>query len=185
MLVPQCLIARRYWWPGLSSQILKYVQSCTKCLSRNIPPHLKLRPLIIPDEIPKLFERIAVDVQGPFRTSTKGNKYLITFFIVHSRWIEAFLVKETTAETAADLLIREIILRYGTIRSFLSDRGSNFLSQIINETCKKFQITKVDIAAYLPQSNAKLERIHRTYSDAISKFVDISQVDWDEYFPYI
>lgn len=44
---------------------------------------------------------------------------------------------------------------------------------------------KLDIAAYHPQPNAKLERIHRTYSDAISKYVDSTHTNWGDFFPYV
>lgn len=64
------------------------------------------------------------------------------------RWKEAFPVKEATAEVVARLFVPEIILRYGPVGSLLSDRGSNFLSQIIRETCKLFRVCEIDIAAY-------------------------------------
>ena len=178
-------ISKNYWWPEMSNQVFNYVRSCPKCLSRNVPPHMRIRSPSLHDEIPQLFERIAVDVQGPFHKSDRGNRFIITFLDIHSRWIEAFCVKDTKAESIAHLFITEILLRYGPVRSLLSDRGPNFLSEIIRATCKIFRIHKIDIAAYHPQSNAKLERIHRTYSDAISKYVDSTQSDWDEYFPYI
>lgn len=57
--------------PGLSYSVFKYVKSCTKFLSRNMPPHMKVRVPIIPDDIPQLFERVAVDVHGRFRSSNK------------------------------------------------------------------------------------------------------------------
>jgi transposase InsO family protein len=47
------------------------------------------------------------------------------------------------------------------ITQVLSDRGSNILTAVIREVCKIFRIQKVDIAAYHPESNANIERVHR------------------------
>lgn len=176
-------ISRNYWWPAMSTDVIKYIRSCMKCQNRNFPPNMRRRDPIIGDEIPKLFERIAIDVQGPFKTSKKGNKFILTFLDVHSRWIEAFCLPEINEKIVADLLVNQIILRYGPVREILSDRA--FLGNVIKEVCKIFRIGQIQIAAYHPQSNATLERVHRVYNDSLSKYVNTNQDDWDEYFPFI
>lgn len=178
-------LSKHYWWPGMSYQVYKYVRSCKECSHRNIPPHMRVRAPAVKDEVPRLFERVAVDVQGEFTMSKNGNRFLVTFMDVHSRWIEAFPVKEVSALTIAKLLVKEIILRYGPIRILSSDRASNFLSDVIRETCRIFQIQKMNIAAYHPEANAHVERVHRVYSDAISKYINLNHNDWDEIFPYV
>lgn len=178
-------ISKSYWWPGMSKDVLEHVRACTACQTRNFSPHMRVRMPIVDDKVPRLFERISVDIQGPFTKSKKGNLYIITFLDLHSRWIEGFCNNSDTAETVANLLVKEIILRYGPVRSLLSDRGSNFISDIIRETCKLFRVAKIETAAYHPESNGKVERVHRIYSDALSKYVNTNHNDWDEYFPYV
>ena len=178
-------IAKSYWWPGMSADVLKYVRSCTACQTRNFSPQMRVRTPVVDDKVPRLFERLSVDIQGEFTKSRRGNRWIVTFLDIHSRWIEGFCVSSINAEDVARLLVNEIILRYGPTRSLLSDRGSNFTAQIIRETCKLFQIAKIETAAYHPESNAKVERVHRIYSDALSKYVNPSHSDWDEYFPFV
>lgn len=177
-------LTRRYWWPGISGEVFKYVQSCKECQQRNFSPNMKTRQPIL-KEVPQIFERVSIDIQGEFTPSKKGNRWIVTFMDIHSRWIEGFPVSDISALTIAKLLVEQIILRYGPIRSLLSDRGSNFLSDIIRETCRIFQIQKLNIAAYHPESNAHVERIHRVYSDSISKHINPKHDDWDEIFPFI
>lgn len=179
-------VSKNYWWPpGMSKDVFQYVRSCSKCQARNVPPHMRSREWLVKDPIPKLFDRVSVDIQGEFTTSQNGNRWLVTFMDVHSRWIEGFAIKDISALSIAKLLIKEIILRYGPIKSLLSDRGSNFLSAVIREICKIFRIQKVDIAAYHPESNANVERVHRVYSDMLSKYVNEEHNDWDEIFPFV
>ena len=178
-------LSKHYWWPGMSREVHAYVNSCQECAHRNVPPHMRVRAPAVKEDIPRLFERVSVDIQGEFTKSKQGNRWLVTFLDVHSRWIEGFAVSDISAYEIAKLLVTQIILRYGPIHSLLSDRGSNFLSQIIRETCRIFRIQKLNIAAYHPESNAHVERIHRVYSDSISKYIGDKHDDWDEIFPFI
>lgn len=103
----------------------------------------------------------------------------------HSRWIEGFAIKEISASTIAKLLVEQVVLRFGPVHSLLSDRGSNFMSQITREVCKLFRIQKIDIAAYHPESNAHVERIHRVHLDMLSKYVNSDHTDWDKIFLFL
>ena len=62
------------------------------------------------------------------------------------------------ATVIARLLIDEIISRHRTPRVWLSDRGTNFLSTIVAEVCKIFQIQKVNTSSYHPQTDGLVDR---------------------------
>ena len=176
---------KRYFWPGMSKDIREYVESCPQCQARNTNPQQRVRAPAILETIPSLFERVAVDVQGEFKESAKHNKYIVTFICLSSRWIEAFAISNCKSSTIAKLFVSQILLRYGPVRSLLSDRGSYFLSKLTRHVLKIFNVTKLDIAAYHPESNAKVERVHRLYNDMISKYVNDQHNDWDEWLPFV
>ena len=67
----------------------------------------------------------------------------------------------------------------------LSDRGKNFLSKLIAEVCKIFQIHKVNTSSYHPQSDGLVERFNSTLWQSLSMYVAKDQKDWDEYIPLI
>jgi hypothetical protein len=46
-------------------------------------------------------------------------------------------------------------------------------------------VKKINIAAYHPESNSKMERVHRLYNDMISKYVNDAHDDWDHWLPYV
>ena len=60
----------------------------------------------------------------------------------------------------ARLLVNEIIARHGASRVLLSDRGTNFLSKLVAEVCKIFQIQKVNTYSYHPQRNGLVKRFN-------------------------
>ena len=176
--------ARRYWWPGMTKDIITWIKSCQECLTRNASPRQRQRIPVIDFDAPQAFDRVAVDVQGKFPESRNGNKYIVTFIETSTRWTEGFAVPEVSGKAIAELLVNKVILVHGGVRSLLSDRGSNFLSEIVVETCKLLNIQKVTTSAYHPQTNGNVERIHGIYNSVISKYVNTSHDDWDVCFPF-
>ena len=89
------------------------------------------------------------------------------------------------AETIARLFVQEVICRHGAPERLLSDRGSNFLSDLMTEVCRLMDITKVNTTGYHPQTDGLVERFHRTLLAMLSKYVDKHGRDWDNYLPYL
>eukprot|EP00121_Abeoforma_whisleri_P000040 Awhi_evm1s39 len=182
----QYKIRQKYYWFKMDEDIKNYVQSCIKCQTRNSSPFQKVRtPIVDHDLVPKIFDTAIVDVWGPVTESKNKNKYVITFLDPYSRFIEAFATKDATANTIAKLLVNKVLLRYGPIRILQSDRASSFLSELVKEVCLIFKIQKLNVAGYHPQSNARLERMHKGYAQMLSKLVNEEQNDWDEYLNWI
>ena len=144
---------QRYWWKGMFKDVEHWVKSCVECSMRKSPRNSKKAPLLpIPAE--GAFDRVAVDVLGPFPPCSKGSRYIVVFSDYLTRCVEATDI--------ARLLIDEIISRHGAPRVLLSDRGTNFLSTVIAEVCKIFQIQKVNTSSYHPQTDGLVERFNST-----------------------
>jgi len=92
------LIALNHWWPIMRRDIEDYIRKCEPCQRRK-----EGKVLIAPlEEVqsPKFpFEITAMDLTGPYVTTPRGNKYLLTFIDHFSRYVEAFPVPVQTAET--------------------------------------------------------------------------------------
>ena len=66
----------------------------------------------------------------------------------------------------------------------LTDRGSNFESQLFNELCRCLHIDHVRTTAYKPSTNGMVERFHRTLNSILGKVIAHNQRDWDQHLPY-
>ena len=93
---------------------------------------------LLPIPFEGAFDRVAVDVLGPFPSSSKGSRYIVVFSDYLTRSIKAFPVSSVEATVIARLLVDEIISRHGAPGVLLSDRGTNFLSKVVEEVCKIF-----------------------------------------------
>ena len=113
---------------------------------------------------------MAVDVLGPFPPSSKGSRYIVVLSDYLTRWVEAFPVPSVEATVIARLLVDEIISRHWAPRVLLSDRGTNFLSRVVAEVCKIFQIQKVNTSSYHPQTDGLVERFNSTLCQSLSVY---------------
>jgi hypothetical protein len=131
-------IADRFFWPTMRAEIDHQVRHCYLCnirkpMIRNPKP--PLNPIPVPDVA---FEMVVMDILGPLPITERGNEYVLVITDYLTRWPEAFALKDTKAETIANVLVDEIICRYGCPRVILSDRGRNLMAELIKNLCKIF-----------------------------------------------
>jgi len=144
-------------------------------------PHRKKRAPMGQYNVGAPFERIAVDVSGPFPVTLSGNRFILVVGDYFSKWTEAFAIPNQESVTIADTLVREWISRYGVPGELHSDQGRNFESSIFQGVCKALGILKTRTTALHPQSDGMVERMNRTINNYLAKVVADHQRDWDQY----
>ena len=75
-----------------------------------------------------------------------------------------------------------VVCRHGAL---LSDRGANFLSELVAEVCKLFDVKKMNTSGYHPQTNGLCERFNSTLIQMLAKTGDRFGQDWDKHLPYV
>ena len=74
---------------------------------------------------------------GPLKKATNGARYM-TFMDLLTGWPEAFSTKDSTAKTAAEVFLYQIVCRYGRVDRLHTDRGATFLSDLYRENFTNF-----------------------------------------------
>lgn len=176
-------VKTRFVWNNMYLITRNWVNSCSTCAAKKQLLKTKM-PLIPLKAAEKPFELVGVDVLGPLPITKQGHKYIVVFTDYLTKWVEAFPVAETTANTIAKLLINEIIARHSAPIRLLSDQGRNFLSQVVKEVCNMFEIQKINTTAYHPQTNGLTERFNKALCTILSVYVNKYQNDWDEFLSW-
>lgn len=130
------------------------------------------------------FEKIALDISGPYPESNKGKKYILVVMDYFTKWVEAYAIPNQEATTVADVLIGEFISRFGVPLELHSDQGRNFESELFRNLCERLGIRKTRTTALHPQSDGMVERMNRTIGKYLSKVVSSHQRDWDQHLPF-
>lgn len=113
-----------------------------------------------------------------------GNRYVVVFLDYLTKWVEAFAIPDQSATTIARILVEEIFCRHGAPEHLLSDRGANFLSDLVQEVCRLLSIKKVNTSGYHPQSDGLVEKFNSTLSAMLSKVAETGK-DWDRHLPFV
>ena len=169
----------KYYWKGMYRDCKNFVVSCQKCNTRKNPTNPVKAPLQ-PLPPARINERWAMDIVH-MPVTPRGNKYILTFTEYCSRYVEAFPLQNTQAVTIARILVNEICFRYSPPQKLLSDLGSNFISEIVKETCSLLGIERIYTSPYHPQTDGLLEKFHSTLAKNLSMYVTREHTEWDLY----
>jgi hypothetical protein len=115
--------------------IEEYVRSCDSCQRRKESREL-VAPLGDVIEPAAPFEVPSMDITGPYLTTQRGNKYLLTFIDHFCKYTEAFPTPDEKAETCARIYATEIVTRHSTGSVLITVQGRAFMSAFFQGTCK-------------------------------------------------
>ncbi|KAG5866373.1 hypothetical protein JTB14_021886 [Gonioctena quinquepunctata] len=178
-------LKRRFFWPNMRTDVMKYCTSCDACNRRKTSPHVKKAPLQRFTPTTEPWELTSMDVVGPLVTSLNGNRYLLTFQDYFTKYVEAIPLPDQKADTIARAFVENVIVRHGSPKRLLTDRGANFTSSLFKEVCKVLGIEKLQTASYAPTTNGQIERMHRVLKDMLSHYISENQRDWDNWIPFV
>ena len=166
-------LSHRFYW---SSQ-------CVACVKRKSPVG-RNHPL---GNIPTghRWDRIAMDILDVCDPTPEGFRYILVIADYFSKWTEAFPMKNKCADTVADLLVDNIILRFGMPLVIHSDQGREFENGLMKSLCTLLGCTKTRIAPYHPESDGMIERFNRTCLMMMSMFVNDRRDNWNEQLPFV
>lgn len=176
-------VRRRGYWLGWAADTRRFCRRCPECCSYKRGTAPKQGPLQkMTVGVP--WERIGVDITGPHPKSRNGYKYILTVTDYFSKWADAFPIRNQEAVTVAKVLVDRVFSYMGMPIQILTDRGSNFESQLFEELLTRLHIDHVRTTAYKPSTNGQVERFHRTLNSILGKVVAENQRDWDVHLPY-
>ncbi|KAJ8896333.1 hypothetical protein PR048_001677 [Dryococelus australis] len=135
--------------------------------------------LIITDTPQVVVEKCAMDIVGPMSEIESGNRYMLTC----QDALSEKPIPSQDAETVTKTFVEEIVLKYRTPQSIVTDQGSNFMSKMMKHICKLLHAKKLNTSCYHHQSNF-VERSHRTLVKFLRHNMKHDQDNWDKWVLY-
>jgi hypothetical protein len=137
-------IVRRFYWPGIQAEAARHCRECPVC--QLTAPHAAVRSLLVPLPIIKIirtpFERIAMDIVGPLPKSARGQQYILVILDYATRYPEAIPLWTMASKN----IVKELVLmftRVGIPKEILTDQGTPFMSRLMADLCKLWQMKQL------------------------------------------
>ncbi len=178
-------VLQRFWWPSLAADVKSFIDTCRPCQRARDPygMHTRVAPmhaLEVPTE-PNI--RIHADLYGPLKSSSGGNKYVLTITDAFSKYADVSAITSKDAPVVAAAIFDRWISRFSCPKTILTDRGTEFANCVLAELCKLLDIDRSKTAAYHPQCNAVAETFNRTITSYLRANVSASKLDWEMHLP--
>lgn len=162
-------VSDNFFWPGMWADIRDYCRSYDICQRKSYKGQVKPVPLQPLPVVTEPFSRVAVDVVGPLSPpSAEGHWYILILIDFATGFPEAIPLKDVDSVSVAEALLSSFS-RVGIPREILSDRGTQFTSQLIAELHKLLGVRPQFTTPFHPSGNGRVERLHGPLKAALRK----------------
>ena len=125
----------------------------------------------------QLFYVWGIDFMGPFPYSFRNICILLAVDYV-CKWVEATACPKNDANKVVGFLQRNILSRFGTPKTIISDGGSHFENKVFEKLMNRYGIKHIISFDYHPQTNKQAEISNKEIKKILKKTVSSSRRDW-------
>ncbi len=172
-------IKKKYYFRNIPKFVDLWVRTCSIC-NRTKRRHPRNHQTAIGEiEVTKPWDLICIDIWQPGCKSNLGNEYVLTVVDAFTKYAWAIAIPNEKSKTIAFALLSHVLSKFPQFGRIHSDRGENFIGEIMTHLYDMTNTKKSQTTPYHPQSNTYAERIHQFFKNAITSYVNRNQRDWD------
>jgi len=171
-----------YSWLGLDDDISQVVKRCAVCQLDNTHQSASHPAIAIP--IPEgVFDVVHMDLLEMVPSDPDNFVYIFLLVDRLSKFPIAFPIKNKEASTIAECLW-QIICTFGVPTTIVSDRGREFVNEIVDSLCNLHGIDRRVTSAYRPQANGQVERVNQSLLAVLRKCTADAPSRWVDWLDY-
>ncbi|KAJ8364452.1 hypothetical protein SKAU_G00132830 [Synaphobranchus kaupii] len=168
-----------YWWPRMTTQVETAIKSCVTCSQHDKTAITHVSPLQPVALLNAPWEKLAIDIVGPFHTAPLDCRYAVTLIDYFSRWPEVAFTSEVTSATVIKFL-STVFSHEGNPLELVTDNGPQFISTEFETFLADRDIKHCRSSVYYPQANGEIERFNRVLKDCLQT-ADIEGQPWKSF----
>ena len=109
----------------------------------------------------------------------KGNQHVVVLQDFLTKWPLVYPVPDQKTHRVIKLLTEELVPMFGVPEALLSHRGTNLLSNLMQDICEILGIKKLNTTSYHPQCDGMVERLNCTMKSMLRKHAATFGPQWD------
>ena len=158
-----------HYYPGLAEKIRAWVTNCTDCIANKRFDTRQIQPNVLSNTDFTMGPEDCLEVDLLLNLPwSNGCKHIITMLDVFSRYLFVYPTKDVTPRTVGRGII-DVMTRHCYIPTvILTDKGSQFRSQVANEIAQTLDIRKNHRSTKHAQLIGILERTHATLKTVVN-----------------
>ena len=170
----------------MAKQMRQVIRACKCCLQYDSGiPKAPLCPIVATVPLDLLHvDFTSVETTLELNQSARIANVLV-FQDHFTKHVLAYVTPDQTAKNIAKFLYGGYISIFGAPARLLSNRGTSFTSNVIEELCKIFGVKQLQTTPYHPQTNRLVERSHQTIMHMIEKLGEDKKANWPSHLAEI
>ncbi|CEF61677.1 Integrase, catalytic core domain and Ribonuclease H-like domain-containing protein [Strongyloides ratti] len=166
------------FWDNIEHNYKKLCRECFICQTQKTLPYQLIKNTIQTPLIGNIpLGKIYMDLFQPGRKISTGNVAALVAVDSLTRFVMVELVGNLSAKEVINSMLENIIFKYGVPKKVITDRGTCFSSEEFEKFVKSLNISHHLNTANHHQSNGIVERMNRTFNEAIRIYKD---QEWDK-----
>jgi len=166
------LVTRNFWWPGLMKEVKRYMEGCNFCQrnkNRVTTPTGKLMPNKAPE---KTWTHMTADFITKLPLAQEYDAILVVCDRLTKMVHFILTTDKTSAEGLARLFRDHVWKLHGLPESIISDRGTQFVANLMKKLNQMLGIeTKLSIAFH-PQTDGQTKWVNQELEQYLRMFID-------------
>ena len=130
------------------------------------------------------FELMGMDILTNLNETLDGYKHIVVLTDYYTKWPEAFAVKDHSAKTLAQIIVKEIMSRHGAPERIITDRGQDFMLDMYRQVMELIGMKHSPMTLYHPQMDGQTERMIGTITGILARIAE-TENDWDVQLLYV
>lgn len=176
------LVRSRFFWPGMVTDIGRYVATCPRCLRRKAGMLPERAPLVSITSTEPM-ELLCIDYLS--LEPSRGFSSVLVITDHFTKFTQAIPTRNQSAKTTAKILFDNFMLHYGVPARIHSDQGRSFDCKVIHELCILLGVEKTRTTPYHPQGNGCTERFNRTLLNMLGTLPEDKRSKWPDHISRI
>ena len=172
----------KYYWPKMRLDITTHVSQCVSCAQHK--GRTSTAPILEYPTPAGPFDTVAIDLMQ-LPCSRQGSNYVLVCVDYFSRFVILAPLKNKSANAVAHALVTHLFCPYTTPQVLLSDNGTEFKNEILQQICQQYHIKQTFVSVQHPASNGLVERANKKILDVLRHVVSQLNDSWQDWLPHV